>query len=195
MTAVVVTRPCSVEDCDRKHVARGWCKRHYRSWQQHGDPLAAADRSQVFTDTHKLCPDCGETKLLAEFSPDSATSSGRATYCKRCQCKRASAGLKRRTTEQIEQARLRRRRRTVERGYGITLEQYDAILAAQGGGCVCGARHPGGRWRHFHVDHDHATGRVRGVLCHGCNTALGLADEDPHRLRVLADYLEGVTQS
>ena len=46
----------------------------------------------------------------------------------------------------------------------------------------------------WHVDHDHETGGIRGVLCSRCNHAIGLLDEDPQRLRAAADYLEGVSR-
>lgn len=49
-------------------------------------------------------------------------------------------------------------------------EQYEAMLAAQGGGCaICGA---GPKTRRLHIDHDHMSGKVRGLLCHRCNRAL-----------------------
>ena len=47
-----------------------------------------------------------------------------------------------------------------------------------------------GRDRHLHVDHDHETGKIRGLLCHACNIVLGLVKDDPDRLRLLANYLE-----
>lgn len=65
------------------------------------------------------------------------------------------------------------RKSDLRRKYGITPEQYDAILATQGGCCalfeICGSTKPGGKgiWQ---VDHDHATGRIRGLLCHTCNS-------------------------
>ncbi len=63
-----------------------------------------------------------------------------------------------------------------ERGYslknntGLSVEQYDALLEKQGGGCaICGT--PPKRMR-LSVDHDHETGMIRGLLCHGCNTKM-----------------------
>jgi hypothetical protein len=45
--------------------------------------------------------------------------------------------------------------------------------------------------RNLHIDHDHETGEVRGLLCYSCNVALGASREDPARLRALADFIEG----
>ncbi len=57
--------------------------------------------------------------------------------------------------------------------YSLTHEQYEAILLAQGGGCaICGSTDPGPRNKNMHIDHNHATGAVRGILCGPCNTAL-----------------------
>lgn len=74
--------------------------------------------------------------------------------------------------------------------HGIERGDYDRILAEQGGGCaICGAT-AAGRWGTLHVDHDHTTGALRGILCHRCNTALGLFGEDPGLMDRAADYLE-----
>ncbi len=62
------------------------------------------------------------------------------------------------------------RKATRAKGLGITDEGYAAMLAEQGGGCaICGSTP---KTRRLHVDHDHASGRVRGLLCHRCNRAL-----------------------
>ncbi len=74
--------------------------------------------------------------------------------------------------------------------FGITVEQYDEMLAAQGGACAICQGPPGGRWERFHVDHDHATGKVRGLLCHGCNTAIGLLGERHEVAERAAGYLK-----
>ena len=71
--------------------------------------------------------------------------------------------------------------------YGLTPEQYDLMLAQQKGGCAsCGS--PPGQ-RALHVDHCHDTNIVRGLLCLGCNTALGALKEDPLRMRALETYI------
>lgn len=80
--------------------------------------------------------------------------------------------------------------------YGLTLEQYDALLEAQGGVCaVCLEDRRDRMGRRLHVDHDHETGRVRGLLCMRCNNAIGQAGESAATLRALADYLEGSPKS
>jgi hypothetical protein len=76
--------------------------------------------------------------------------------------------------------------------YGLTVEQRDAMLIGQGGVCKVCKRAPNGKKQNkiLHLDHCHATGRVRGLLCNHCNVALGCAGDSPDRLRALATYLE-----
>lgn len=79
----------------------------------------------------------------------------------------------------------------LQRNYGITLEQYDSMLIAQGGHCaICPATEPGGRFKYFCVDHNHTTSKVRGLLCNNCNRAIGLLKDSPVLLRAAAIYLE-----
>ncbi len=74
--------------------------------------------------------------------------------------------------------------------YGLTPEQFDSMSTAQGDACaVCGAPFADMKKRP-HVDHCHKTGKVRALLCHRCNTAIGLARDCPDILRGLAAYLE-----
>lgn len=76
--------------------------------------------------------------------------------------------------------------------YGITHDDYDAMVSAQGGLCAaCGGEQQHG-WKRLCVDHDHATGRVRGLLCDYCNRAVGLLRDDASRAQRLADYLSRV---
>lgn len=62
------------------------------------------------------------------------------------------------------------RKPTRAKGLGVNDERYATLLAAQSGGCAICGRPP--KTRRLHVDHDHATGAVRGLLCHRCNRAL-----------------------
>lgn len=71
----------------------------------------------------------------------------------------------------------------------MTIEQYDAMLEAQGGGCfICGR--PPREDISLHVDHDHTTGKVRGILCFCCNNALADFQEDVQLLAKAAAYLD-----
>lgn len=80
--------------------------------------------------------------------------------------------------------------------HGLTPEMYWEMLDTQGGGCaLCGTTDPGraggSSERVFAVDHCHGTGRVRGLLCHNCNRALGLFRDNAEVLRRAAEYVVG----
>lgn len=79
--------------------------------------------------------------------------------------------------------------------FGLSVDEFDSMLAAQGGGCACCGgvethRYASGKTKALSVDHDHATGDVRGLLCVKCNRAIGYFDDSPLRMRAAADYLE-----
>lgn len=74
--------------------------------------------------------------------------------------------------------------------FGITLEKYNDLFAEQKGLCLGCYKHQSSLKRAFAVDHSHATGKIRGLLCINCNVALGNAQDDSVILRRLADYLE-----
>lgn len=76
----------------------------------------------------------------------------------------------------------------LKRKYGMTIEEYGAMLDAQGGGCFICSRPPKDD-SSLHVDHDHSTGRVRGILCFSCNNALADFQDDPSLLRKAASYV------
>jgi hypothetical protein len=108
-----------------------------------------------------------------------------------------------RTERAREKARVRDNTphyRAVKRDYqlrkkfGIALAEYDRMLAAQGGHCaLCPRTEPRGIGEErasFAVDHDHATGKIRGLLCLQCNIMLGNADDNPELLRSGASYIE-----
>jgi predicted restriction endonuclease len=76
------------------------------------------------------------------------------------------------------------------RKFGIDLEQYNQMLTAQDGRCaICGS-HQNEYKKAFAVDHDHNTGKIRGLLCHKCNSLLGHAKDDIEILRSATRYLQ-----
>lgn len=79
----------------------------------------------------------------------------------------------------------------VLRKYGLTIADYDAMLSAQHGRCAICARTNSGdsRGHRYHVDHCHATGRVRGLLCSNCNLGIGKFGDSADRLERAAMYL------
>jgi hypothetical protein len=87
----------------------------------------------------------------------------------------------------------RSREARLVRDYGISIEDYEEMLAEQNGVClICGSKPGTKRSKRLHVDHCHTTGRVRGLLCQKCNHMLGLAGDNPEVLRIAASYLENV---
>lgn len=77
------------------------------------------------------------------------------------------------------------------RKYGLSPEKLVDLLASQGNACaICRQQLRLGRDKSAHIDHDHATGDVRGVLCTKCNLALGAMNDSPSLLRAAATYLD-----
>jgi hypothetical protein len=123
----------------------------------------------------KVCTKCEVEKPLDSFAKRKASEDGLHYYCKEC-CKKAYCPDK--------QANFQ-----LKRKYGITLAEYDTMLEQQEGCCkVCGTDEPGGQGR-FHVDHNHTTGKVRGLLCSNCNTGIGKFKDSPTVLLKAAAYL------
>ncbi len=84
-----------------------------------------------------------------------------------------------------------RRERDLRNKYGISSEDYARMLFRQDFRCACcKTSKPGGHGERFSVDHDHATGKVRALLCFRCNTVLGHIEEDSDVLVAVMDYLE-----
>lgn len=93
--------------------------------------------------------------------------------------------------ERRNKKRLAGQQRRVERVYGITLEEKNELVEFQGGGCICKDwTGYNGNSRALSVDHDHATGVVRGALCKHCNDLLGRIRDDPAYFRRMIAYLE-----
>ncbi len=159
-----------------------YCRQHARRRHQHsrdartGGPVHRFPRGVDVPEGHKWCPDCGVVLPLEAFGRNAAARSGVNSYCKPCHNART-----RKSREKVGGERTYHLRRR----YGITAEEADAMLAAQGGLCAVCRTAPAA-----HVDHDHDTGRVRQLLCFNCNGGLGQFRDDPVVLRAAASYVE-----
>jgi hypothetical protein len=156
----------------------------------------------------KTCRDCRISKPLDEFYSSKGGRDGRRPECKACNLATRQAKYRENPGPYIERTRKWQRenpdrvranmerfkaagKRTVsnrkshlKRKYGLTLQEFDALLASQGGGCaICG------RPDADNVDHDHTTGRVRGILCFNCNVAIGQLEDDEDRLAAAMTYV------
>jgi len=142
----------------------------------------------------KTCTGCGETRSVDEFYRHRRSRDGRQARCKECQ-KAYTYEWRSRNPEKIREATRKRyesrgRELQYQRLYGIGEAEVSRLREAQGDRCAICGRHGAESYNGLHVDHCHGTGRVRGLLCHFCNTAIGKFDDNPALLRRAADYLE-----
>lgn len=127
----------------------------------------------------KGCSRCGGQKPLSDFHRQPSGERGRHSWCR--DCFNAYARETRKRDYSAEQ----KRRWLLASRYGLTPVEFAAILAAQDGCCaICRAA-----LTKPHIDHDHATGAVRGILCHGCNIKLPAIEDESYRSAAIA-YLE-----
>lgn len=148
----------------------------------------------------KQCRDCGEMLPLSAFHRRKRSSDGASSYCRPCTAVRNRSYVKsnrarhNELSKQWVQDNPEKRREVVRRNklaakYGITLEQYDDMLYLQRGRCaIC--LQPFASSKLTHVDHNHKTGQVRGLLCYNCNLMLGHALEERGTLLAAIRYLD-----
>lgn len=163
----------------------------------------------------RACTKCGETKAKSEFSTRSGRGGALNSRCKKCvafvtrewrannldkvkdirrrhhvkymqESRERSKNWRRNNPEKYKEGWLRS---NLKANYGITLEYYNSLVLSQDGKCaICGRDSNGTRWR-FYVDHDHATGQVRGLLCHSCNFGLGNFRDSAETIEAALAYI------
>ena len=161
----------------------------------------------------KTCKVCGIEKPLDDFYKMAQMRDGHRNECKACNL--AAKAARYRADPEPTKARVRKwqaenrerakewqrlyaasgrkgansRKYHLRKKYDLSVEQYDEMLAAQGGGCAICGRPPRDDIA-LHVDHCHETGRVRGLTCFRCNNALGDFNDDRQLLAQASAYLD-----
>jgi hypothetical protein len=116
----------------------------------------------------KKCSKCKLLKPASEFRPKKTATGGLRSRCRSCE---------------IDDTR--------EMKYGIDRREFDALMKAQGGRCaICKRPFSGVGAKQTHVDHDHVTGRVRGLLCYTCNVGIGYFNDSVAMLEHAIAYLK-----
>lgn len=205
-------RTCTVDGCELPRPYKLYCNGHYRRWKRTGSPGSAdlravgpkgqecafdacgkpvrssglcgghylqkwsgialrplreqADTTEVDADGRKMCSRCEDRLPVEAFHSNKRIRGGLSPHCKRCH-----------------------RSDVLQRTYGITIDQFEAMSDQQGGACaICRGANDDGR--NLFVDHNHTTGAVRGLLCVRCNRGVGNFLDNIEHLRAAIAYLE-----
>ncbi|WP_129141484.1 endonuclease domain-containing protein [Modicisalibacter coralii] len=170
---------------DRRHAAKGMC------FECYAEQYPKAERATCHPDrlrrAHGLCKSCYDKKLKAR-NPEYAERQRRNSL------RWTELNAERKVAQKRQyysQGRVKQRDKLRDREasllrFGLTIEDEVRILEQQGNRCgICG----GDSGRGFDIDHDHATGRFRGLICHRCNKGLGLLGDDIAGLEKALAYL------
>ncbi len=159
---------------------------------------------------HKQCNQCRELKSPEEFYRHPGTKDRRESKCKVCRAahyqinKAYHAAYYRANKERAAAAKAEYRRRHRDdinarrrmRKYNLTSEQFAQLHVRQADLCaICSQPETNKRASVLSVDHDHATGFVRGLLCSHCNHAIGKLRDSPELLERAADYLRAAARA
>lgn len=162
---------CSVEGCEDPAKCKKMCLPHHQMHTRRGTTEPYAFQSP----TSRVCSECKIEKPITAYYTSGKLKSGLTRYTSACKACRHES----------------QRKYYLPSKYGITEDQYNQMLLDQEGVCaICKGGNKFKKPWNLAVDHDHDTGKVRGLLCQACNRTLGLIGESVNALRAAADYLE-----
>ena len=142
----------------------------------------------------KHCGRCNKNLPLISFAKNMAKKDGMQERCRSCRKEhhynnRDAVAVRRKAVYCSEKAWERK----IRHSYNLSKEAFLQLLDIQGNVCViCGSDDwgCGKKTNRPHVDHNHSTGKVRGLLCNNCNRCLGLLKEDTNVLKSMISYLD-----
>ena len=163
----------------------------------------------------KICQSCKNVRNLGDFGMDSCRSDGRCPYCKSCKRVMGMTYMRKkrldpefvkkeivrsreyRKTERYRNSPkewkidpIKRKASSLKRHYGINLDDYNKMLCEQDGVCaICNKVERSGVKKYLSVDHNHSSGKIRGLLCSLCNALLGLCGDSIDTLEKASNYL------
>ena len=156
---------------------------------------------KVWRGRMKRCSICKYDKELIEFHKDKTHKDGLKSYCKLCEKnfgdsyrKEHKDEIKKRQDSWAYKNKKKRETYRIKYCYGLSNDQYQNMFNVQNGVCaICGkgeTRIRNEKVCQLTVDHDHQTGRVRGLLCSKCNGAIGWLGDDPNIVLKAFNYLQ-----
>ena len=179
----MTTKLCKIDGCNNRVIAKELCTKHYLRQRKHGSTdRPKFVREKLIEEGKSYCPKCNETKSLDAFCKASNTAFGISIYCKECQRKKSKVRYKTHKNEHINNG--------LKKKYGITLVDYTKLLNKQNNQClICGKKSSESK-RRLAVDHDHETGKIRGILCEERNRGIGIFKDSIDRLNNSINYLK-----
>jgi len=143
---------------------------------------------------HIICSQCNNAKYLTQFSKDRSRKTGHRSVCKIC-CATRFKLYRNKHKERLDAYHRAYMQVYKLKEYDISKTQYETLLLKQDNRCaICNKtetvkQSKNGPVRHLAIDHDHISGKVRGLLCYVCNTTLGRINEDTSILENMIQYL------
>lgn len=135
----------------------------------------------------KVCTSCGEGKELHEYRYKKGGRHLKHSFCKSCEAKKQKAYREKLKGSNFEAYYLKLQERELKAKYALSLSEYYLMWEEQDGVCaICKTTCS----KNLAVDHDHTTGKLRGLLCQKCNRGLGLFNDNFKLLEDAIKYLE-----
>lgn len=182
--------PCAVEECcNVANGGWGWCMFHYTRYRKTGDPRKTPRDIRIDEESRtgtRVCVKCKRDRPLAEYQRGKRSLNGRIRECDECRLARMAKLYAAAMDDDAAAVARKTRSQYLMRKYGITADHYDEMHREQHG--LCAACESSDKV--LVVDHDHATGAIRALLCNDCNLALGHINDSVEILNRLIKYVE-----